>query len=246
MDDSGELGLLMPGEPEGPPTLGPGVDGAGPAGPGRQQQDRRQPEYAQRLEMARSDLRRLESAQASAVGGPRDRVARVADVRGRCWRLVVRRPRAFRRWRSRRLRRCEAGAGFFPFGEEGAGCTGLGEPGTSGGGAAGILPSAPGVPRGTPRLFDSSTVLADTTAVFSASPDAIRFAIRLARTSPLRFALFKFSQSRWTSSAFLFTAFLVLTTEASIFRSRRAASSAAAALASCLSMIALASSQRRL
>ncbi len=33
-DDSGELGLLMPGEPEEPPTLGPGPDGAAGAGPG--------------------------------------------------------------------------------------------------------------------------------------------------------------------------------------------------------------------
>jgi len=32
-DDKGELGLLMPGEPEGPPPK-PGADGAGPEGAG--------------------------------------------------------------------------------------------------------------------------------------------------------------------------------------------------------------------
>jgi hypothetical protein len=78
--------------------------------------------------------------------------------------------------------------------------------------------------------------------MFSATPDATRSAIRVARTSPLRSLLFKSSQSRWTSSALLFTAFLVLMTEASILRSLCAVSSAAAALASFLSMIALASS----
>jgi hypothetical protein len=116
--------------------------------------------------------------------------------------------------------------------------------GTSdGGGVAGISPSTPGVSRGTFRFPESSMVLPDTTPMFSATPDVMRSASRCERTSPLRLALFNFSQSRWTSSAFLFTAFLVLTTEASMFRSRLATSSAALALASCLSMIALASSR---
>jgi hypothetical protein len=80
---------------------------------------------------------------------------------------------------------CAIGVVSRPFGEAGASPVG-----------GGILPSAPGVPGATPRLPANSTVLADTTAMLSASPFATRSTKRAARTSPLRFASFNFSQSR--------------------------------------------------
>jgi hypothetical protein len=54
----------------------------------------------------------------------------------------------------------------------------------------GILPSAPGVPGGTPRLPANSMVFADTSRMFSSRPDAMRWEIRIGRTSPNQVSVF--------------------------------------------------------